>query len=168
MEINPMYLSSFEDNQEAKEVFLDAYRHHLSGQVKKSVFLYKKSIRLKPTAEAYTFLGWAFSMTGKTMSAIRYCKKAISVDPTLGNPYNDIGVYLIELEQFREAIPWLEKAKLAQRYECVFFAYFNLGRAYEITGHIEKARLEYEEALNVNPDYHSAIEALKRIKVSYN
>src|SRR5207253_8419965 len=38
------------------------------------------------------------------------CKKAIAVDPTFGNPYNDIGAYLIERGEHAQAIPWLEKA----------------------------------------------------------
>jgi len=33
------------------------------------------------------------------------CKLAIGLDPDFGNPYNDIGAYLIELGQFDEAIP---------------------------------------------------------------
>ena len=33
---------------------------------------------------------------GKVDQAIDECKKAIRIDPTYGNPYNDIGAYLIE------------------------------------------------------------------------
>ena len=31
--------------------------------------------------------------------------------PTFGNPYNDIGAYLIAKGELDEAIEWLEKAK---------------------------------------------------------
>ena len=54
-----------------------------------------------PTAEAYTFLGWTYHFQGRIEDAIAECKRAIEVDPEFGNPYNDIGAYLIELEPLR-------------------------------------------------------------------
>ena len=50
--------------------------------------------------------------------------------PDFGNPYNDIGAYMIELGQFDEAIPWLQQAIEAPRYEPRHFPHYNLGRAY--------------------------------------
>ena len=47
---------------------------------------------------------------GRLEEAIEECHKAIAVDPTFGNPYNDIGAYLIEMGRLDEAIPWLERA----------------------------------------------------------
>ena len=52
------------------------------------------------------------------------------MDPDFGNPYNDIGAYLIQMGRLDEAIPWLEKATRAPRYEAPHFPRFNLGRAY--------------------------------------
>ena len=59
----------------------------------------------------YTFRGWAVSFLGDLDAAIEDCKRAIRIDPDFGNPYNDIGAYLIEQEEWEEAIPWLEKAR---------------------------------------------------------
>jgi len=56
--------------------------------------------------------------------------EGIEVDPEFGNPYNDIGAYLIEQGKHDEAIPWLERALRAARYESYHFPWFNLGRAY--------------------------------------
>jgi hypothetical protein len=36
--------------------------------------------------------------------------RAIQVDPDFGNPYNDIGAYLINLGRHDEAMAWLEQA----------------------------------------------------------
>jgi tetratricopeptide (TPR) repeat protein len=66
--------------------------------------------RLHPTAEAHTFLGWTYHFQGRLDDAIAECKRAIEIDPEFGNPYNDIGAYLIELKRFDGAIPWLERA----------------------------------------------------------
>ncbi|MBU6429271.1 MAG: tetratricopeptide repeat protein, partial [Cyanobacteria bacterium REEB65] len=69
---------------------------------------YRRSLEFCPTAEAYTFLGWTFSFLGNLQEAIAACQKAIHLDPEFGNPYNDIGVYLIEQGSYDQAIPYLE------------------------------------------------------------
>lgn len=80
----------------------------MEGDYDRAVELYLGSLALHPTAEAYTFLGWTYHFQGKIEEAIAECKRAIAVDPDFGNPYNDIGSYLIELNRYDEAIPWLE------------------------------------------------------------
>ena len=37
--------------------------------------------------KAIRFLGWTYSMMGRTDEAIEECHRAIEVDPTFGNPY---------------------------------------------------------------------------------
>jgi len=54
--------------------------------------------------------GLDVSFPGKLDDAIAECKRAIELDPEFGNPYNDIGAYMIEMGRFEEAIPWLERA----------------------------------------------------------
>ena len=89
---------------------------------------YRRSIKTFPTAEAYTFLGWTYSWMGLFDEAIEEAKQAIEVDPDHGNPYNDIGLYLMELGHPGEAIPWLIEATLAERYAEPQFPHLNLGR----------------------------------------
>ena len=91
-----------------------------------------------PTAEAYTFRGWAYQSFGRTDDAIEECKRAIQVDPDFGNPYNDIGAYLIAKGELDEAIEWLEKAKLAPKYEPRHFPFMNLGRLYAQKGMVHE------------------------------
>jgi Tfp pilus assembly protein PilF len=78
--------------------------------------------------------------------AIEECRRAILVDPDFGNPYNDIGSYLMKQGKLEEAIVWLEKAKLASRYEPRHYPYLNLGRIYLATGRFEEARRELAQA----------------------
>jgi tetratricopeptide (TPR) repeat protein len=94
-----------EDKKEAWNFFQQAYEHQMKGELEEAVDLYKKSIASHPTAEAYTFLGWTYSFMGRLDDAIEECHHAIKVDPDFGNPYNDIGAYLIEQGKFDEAIP---------------------------------------------------------------
>ena len=123
-----------------------AYEKQRSGDLDTAVSLYKASIEEAPTAEAHTYLGWTYSFQGKFDAAINECKKAIDVDPEFGNPYNDIGSYLIQKGQHEKAIPWLEMAKKAERYEPRHFPYLNLFRIYMKTGQLDAAQRELEQA----------------------
>lgn len=147
----------------AAEYLQRAYEAQMSGQLDEAIRLYNRSVEFFPTAEAYTFLGWTYSFKGDYEKAIRFCEKAIEVDPDFGNPYNDIGAYMIEKGRIEEAIPWLEKATRARRYESHCFPHYNLGRVYETKGMLFKAREEYEKALQSNPNYSLAKKALEKI-----
>src|SRR6202021_3549784 len=93
------------DRQEQAWALLqEAYRAQMEGDYDHAVELYKNSLDLCPTAEAHTFLGWTYHFQGKLEDAIAECKRAIEIDPEFGNPYNDIGAYLIEQDRFAQAI----------------------------------------------------------------
>jgi tetratricopeptide (TPR) repeat protein len=83
------------DLKRAMELWRDAYRHQIEGDLDRAIELYRKSIDAYPTAEAHTFLGWAMSFRGHLDEATQECLRAIEIDPDFGNPYNDIGVYLM-------------------------------------------------------------------------
>src|SRR5207245_9371665 len=116
--------------QKAVELLQEAYRLQMEGELDAAIERYQQSIALHPTAEAHNVLGWTYSFQGRLEDAIAECQRAIGVDPEFGNPYNDIGAYLIEMGRHREAIPWLEKATRARRYEAPHYPHLNLGRAY--------------------------------------
>jgi len=142
--------------KEAQRLFEEAYNYHMVGEIDKAIELYKQSIEIQPTARAYTFLGWAYSMKGDYEKAIEACKKAIEIDPDFGNPYNDIGAYLIEMGRFEEAIPWLKQAMLAKNYEARHFPHLNLARAYMAMGRLYDALNEIKTALEIEPNYKPA------------
>ncbi len=149
----------------AKELFEKAYEHQMQGDLDLAIQLYKRSIEMHPTAEAYTFLGWSYRFQGKIDDAIAECKKAIALDPSYGNPYNDIGAYLIEKGSPEEAIPWLEKAITATRYDAYHFAWYNLGRVYVAQEMYNRARKCFERARELEPRYEPAAEGLKKLKL---
>jgi len=140
------------------------YALHLIGRYELATKYFRKSIEVYPTAEAHTFLGWSLSYLGQIEEAIDECKTAIDLDPDYGNPYNDIGVYLIDLGRIDEAIPWLEKAILAKRYCCYEFPHFNLGRVHLMKGRLLEARRSLERALDYEPNYLPAQRALEYIR----
>ena len=148
----------------AIRLFKEAYDLQMKGKLDDAVKRYKESIDNYPTAEAYTFLGWTYSFMGRLDEAIAECHKAIEVDPTFGNPYNDIGAYLLQKGEPEAAIPWLERALLAPRYASYHFAHLNLGRAYEAKRDWLRAKSQYEKALAMEREYRPAAQALARIR----
>ena len=157
-----------DDRERAIELWRDAYRHQMSGDLERAIALYRESIGVHPTAEAHTFLGWALSFQGRLDEATAECVRAIEIDPEFGNPYNDIGVYLMQQNRLDEAIPWLEKAKRAPRYEPRQFPFMNLGRIYAKQGKWFQALGELEAAVRVAPTDRSAARALHELRGKLN
>jgi Tfp pilus assembly protein PilF len=148
---------------EAREHFERGYEEQMAGRIDAAIESYRRSIAIHPSAEAHTFLGWALSHQGRHEDAIAECRRAIAVDPTFGNPYNDIGAYLIELGREDEAVPWLERAKVAPRYEPRHFPYFNLARIYVRRHKVREAIRELEGAIAIEPRYTAARRELHRL-----
>jgi tetratricopeptide (TPR) repeat protein len=149
--------------EQAMILFDRAYRHHANGEWGDAIELYRRSIAIHPTAKAHTFLGWAYSLFGRYDEAIAECERAIELEPALGNPYNDIGSYLIAQERWEEAVPWLEKAMRATRYDAPHYPYINLGRIYEHRGDARTALACYQYALTLAPLYLPAEYARTRL-----
>jgi tetratricopeptide (TPR) repeat protein len=148
---------------EAAQHFQRGYEAQMAGRLDEAVAHYRSSIAVHPTAEAHTFLGWALSYLGRYDDAIAECKVAISIDPDFGNPYNDIGAYLIEIGREEEAIPWLERAKTARRYEPRHYPYFNLARVHVKRHRIREAIRELQGAVAIEPRYTLARRELHRL-----
>lgn len=147
----------------AKDLFQRAFQLQRQGELTLAQTMCERSIQAHPTAEAHTFLGWTYRSQGRIEDAIAEGKKAIEIDPAFGNPYNDIGAYLIELGRPEEAIPWLEKAIASERYEAYHFPWYNLGRVYLAQEMFNQARACFQKALAIAPSYAPAVEALERI-----
>jgi tetratricopeptide (TPR) repeat protein len=152
----------------ARRCFQRAYQLQQRGAVADAIALYQESLTHFPTAEAHTYLGWAYAMLKRYEAAIEECERAIELDPDFGNPYNDIGAYLIELNRWEEALPWLERAQRAPRYVNPEFACFNAGRVHDHFGRWPEAVEAYRMALALNPLYALAREAYRAMLSKLN
>ncbi|HXY10758.1 MAG TPA: tetratricopeptide repeat protein [Terriglobales bacterium] len=161
-------MSENDPRRVAAQYFQEAYELQMAGKYQEAVELYSRSIQAFPTAEAYTFRGWTYSFLGDYERAIAECLEAINVDPEFGNPYNDIGAYLIEQGKWDEAIPWFQKAMIAPRYEARPYPYFNLGRVYEHQYKWRKAKECYAMAYSLDQRYRAALVGLRRLQASFN
>jgi Tfp pilus assembly protein PilF len=152
----------------AISLWREGYQAHSEGDLQRAIELYTESIELAPTPEAYTFRGWAYFHMGRTDDALAECHNAIEVDPDFGNPYNDIGAYLMAKGQLDEAIGWFEKAKQAPRYEPRHYPFMNLARVYVAKEMFRRAIEEFEGALRHQPDELSCRRALAELRAMLN
>ncbi len=153
---------------EAVDLFNKAYAEQLDKNYDEAIRLYKKSIEIFPTAEAYTFLGWAYSFQGEYDRAIAECLAAIAVDSSFGNPYNDIGSYLIAKGNFYDCVRWFKMAMKAIRYEARAYPHFNLAYVYEKRGKFLEAAKHYGLAIKEQPNYSNAYNALRKLQEKLN
>lgn len=153
---------------QARQFFEMAFEAQKQGEFQQALGLYRASLNSHPSAEAYAYMGWTYSFLGDYQKAIHFCQKAIEIDPEFGNPYNDIGAYLIEMGRFEEALPWLRRATRASRYDCSHYPWYNMGKVYERLGHPMRAKDAYARALLANRGYPLAVDALLRITAQLN
>jgi len=153
---------------EARQLFQEAYQAQLALNYESAIELYQRSIDTYPTAEAHTFLGWVYSFQNRYDEAIAECLEAIRVDETLGNPYNDIGSYLLAKGDSYGCVRWFKRALFAPRYDSYAFPHFNLGRVYEMRRKYLDAARHYTLALEQQPGFTEAATALRRIQALLN
>jgi tetratricopeptide (TPR) repeat protein len=112
---------------------------------------FKKANRQFRSAESLTYWGWMEYQLGDIEKAVILCKKAIKVDPGFGNPYNDIGSYLVVLGREDEALEWFQKAIEAKRYEARHYPHINLGRLFLKRNLPMRALYEFKKAKEFSP-----------------
>ena len=163
---DPAQKESGEKSQRAEELYNTGYMMGLLGRYQEAIQLFERSLEIQPTAEAYTYMGWTYGHIRNYTRAIQEAEKAIRIDPDFGNPYNDIGVYLIAQGKEDEAIPYLQKAMRAKRYCCYQYPHYNMGRIYLRKKMYNKAMREFQKALAIDPDYAPASKALEQLRQS--
>ncbi len=154
--------------QQAREAFNQAYRLQIQGDWAGAMAAYRRSIAHCPTAEAYTFLGSIYANLYLYEAAMAECQRAIALDPDFGNPYHDVGTYLLAQERWEEAIPWFQKALQARRFEARHYTHYHLGQICEKQGLWEAAMDHYSQALELAKDYQQARQALYTLYARQN
>jgi tetratricopeptide (TPR) repeat protein len=149
--------------QQIQDLMTRAHALRLQGQDLEAIELYKESIRLQPTAEAYNSLGISLSSLKRYEEAAQENLNAIYLDDSYWLAYNDLAFNLFKLERIAEAVIWYEKAINRVPDELSHIVYSNLGEAFELKKSWMEAMNCYVEALTNNPKYEPALQGVIRM-----
>jgi len=137
----------------ANQLYKRAFHWQIKGDFMQARENYLASIEIFPTVEALVNLGWTYSKEQNFNEAIRQCHKALVLNQDYGMAYSDIGYYFLKSNKIDEAIVWLEEAVLQNDFVGKFFAFFNLGKAYEQKGLWQKAIMMYKKSIILKPGF---------------
>jgi len=126
------------------------------------VFYSKMAREFPENALAHLDLGDAFKKRGLSDRAISEYKTAISLNPALGEAYNNLGATLGDAGRHKEAIEcFIQGLEIAPDY---LKLYDNLAVTYTRINKWEEARKSWEKTLQIDPQYKAAIENLRKLK----
>ncbi len=110
------------------------------------------SFHLRPSAEAATMIGWTHSVMGDDSEAMAWCRRAIETDPTLGDPWNDIGALILAQGDIERAMAWFRAAVQAERSLNPGHPWSNMARAHLMRGNHPAAFFAAQSAVIHLPD----------------
>ena len=129
-----------------------------------ALFSLEQARYIDETAEVLTLIGWCYSLMNKVNSAKKYCLKAIEVDPDYGPSYNDLGTYLMNEGDLKEALRWYDLAKNAPIYQNKEYPYINAGRVFLMQKKYRRALLEFKEARKRAPFAKNLVDTIVKIE----
>jgi len=116
------------------------------------------------TANAFVNRGTLHLARGENDKAINDFTQAIKADPSLAAAYNDRGVALSATHRQADAIRDFSQA-LALKAENADQVTFNRAMAYEDTGDLKRAYIDYRKAAELNPSWEQPARQLARFNV---
>ncbi len=135
----------------ATELLDHGHRARERGDYITALHDFKAAAHVRKCPDSLTNWGAMEHFLGDTRRAIELCREAIDVDPDCGNPYNDIGSYLVVMGRCDEAITWFKKAIASKHYAPRQFPHINLGKLYLSRKEYQQALHHFEEALHHDP-----------------
>jgi len=125
----------------------------------------KSAIDLQPNMyEAHYLLGLFYQEHGFLDEAQQeYEFISSKIDSTQADPYFNRGyIEMVYKGNFEEAVKWFGKA--IDRNPDYADAWYNRGFSYELDGKLAKAKIDYQKAMEIEPNFPLAIKGLNRIE----
>jgi tetratricopeptide (TPR) repeat protein len=140
----------------------------LYAQTKDSMALVMADALLQAPAanaqkQALFIKGLFFSYTGDKLKAIRFFDYCLKIDYRDILAYREKAICLYDLNRYAEALDFLKKAVAVQN--TFDEGYYWMGRCYEKLDKKKEAIESYQQALQIDPDYLEAKDALGRMGI---
>jgi tetratricopeptide (TPR) repeat protein len=119
----------------------------------------------KDRAGTYDNRGVLLDLSGRTQAAADDFNAAIALDPTLGDPYVNLGAMLIKKGQHQEALIQINRGiELGMNYPHI--GYYDRAVAEQMLGQFKEAYYDYKKVLELEPNFAMASERLKDFVVT--
>lgn len=119
----------------------------------------------KDRAGTFDNRGVILDMLGRTEEAAADFNMAISLDPSLGDPYVNLGAMLIKKGQHEEALAQINKGiDLGMAFAHI--GYYDRAVAEQMLGRFKEAYYDYKKVLELEPNFQMASERLKDFTVT--
>ncbi len=139
-----------------------AYKEKNNGPAAIAAFEKARSFKEFKDADFYISAGLAYGIGKKYDQAVADFNRAISIDPSNAEAYNNRGLYLTEKGSIDSALVNFDQAiKLKNDF---YQAYYNKGNALAKAGNFSGAVAQYQESMKFKPGY---IDALLNMGNSY-
>lgn len=138
---------------DAMEVMARAYYQLGKNEFAEAICDIALSINPK-SGECYNLKGFIALRLEDEPRALQMFKKGTEVAPDYGPPWLNLGSRYVDVKNYREAVPALERAVelMGDRAE----AHLNLGAAYRGLGRLEDAQRHLTKAMRLRPNYPAA------------
>ena len=124
---------------------------------------YEAAIAIDPNRDAaYYLLGMHYQELERMAEALQIYERLMTVNPGFKEAYYNSGyIFLVHYEDFQKAIAYFNQA-LDQDARYID-ALYNRGFAYELSGDYPSARRDYQQVLEIRPNYELAVNGLNRL-----
>jgi len=152
------------DETNAEAHALLGFLYSMTKQYDKAIAQAEEAVTLNPnSAVAHFGMGKNLFFAGRFEESIPEYKKAIRLNPIPpNNHFWSLGLSYAYIEQYDEAIKWCEKAVHQEPNDLL--ARVMMTVVYSLSGHDEKARVEADEVLRIQPKF--TLDKFKK-KVTY-
>ena len=112
----------------------------------------ERAIQLQDTqAESHGMLCLLYTLTGRTLDAVRAGRRAVALNPNNADAHADFGLALVFAENAEDGIPSIERAIRLDPHNVS--AYVNLGIGYLALRRYEEAAQQERHALSIAPNF---------------
>ncbi|HNQ59312.1 MAG TPA: tetratricopeptide repeat protein [Bacteroidales bacterium] len=157
------YLKAIEQDQDFFDAYVQLGILYGKKQPQMAEGFFKNALRIKPNhIHTMYLLALLYQNTGQTDKALSAHQSVLAIDPNYSPSMFALGyIYMADILDFQTALTWFDR--VIQLDEKNAAAYLNRGYCYEQLGIKNKASSDYHRALNLQPNFQKAVEALQRI-----
>jgi len=159
--LNLKIASNLDTSNYSANMQLGSLYYHVNDSIAE-IYL-KFAIRNQPgDASAHYYLGMLYQENGEFEKALDTYSQLFNNKKGSKRAYYNSGyIYLVELKQFPKAVEMFTEAVALD--PAFVEAVYNLGRSYEALGDFDSARTQYQNAIEILPNYPLAVQGLNRL-----